>query len=456
MLKVFVSCILLAFEAKVGSIMPEAIKKLRFSFKAGICLLLVCAFIFVPWAFTQKNKAYEKADERLLRRRDKIKSDNTSRLQEVDAFYSDLRWEALDDFASQYEWNSDDGDSDYSFYHIDSSGAKVYTIIEDNDALPSSDYIDDGSGLTEPSQNEEPEAYYDDDGVLRYPDGEKVPEFLYLDENGRLAIDEAYIYDFTDDSFDDDFDYFYGIIDEDGDSYQINNLDLNGYRFQERMGYDEALDMFTTIGPPEPENEMSRENETLMKAVTEMEPVAETTGSIHGYRYATFFVQGVAYVKYPTPENEESYVRILDLSDIESAKAEIHAEGSLDYRVLHVIIFEDTEPFLRQWRLDMLKNGGMLVLLCGMVFLALFLYEKRTEALERQRLMEEEHPEETENKEESSPEVPFEESISAETARQLIAQIGLAEQSMGPNPFLEKLRDDINERSGKKEKEQEP
>ncbi|MBR5058530.1 MAG: hypothetical protein IKX04_08185, partial [Clostridiales bacterium] len=61
---------------------------------------------------------------------------------------------------------------------------------------------------------------------------------------------------------------------------------------------------------------------------------------------------------------------------------------------------------------------------------------------------------ETENEIETSLEVPYEESVSAETARVLIAQISLAEQSMGPNPFLDKLRDDINERSNKKGEEQ--
>ena len=429
-------------------------KKLRFSFKAGICLLLICAVIFVPWAITQRKKAYDKADELLLNRKEKIKSDNAWRLREVDNYYTGLRWEAVDKYAFQYDLNSSGG-AENVFVRIGSSES-IYTITRDNDAFTSSESGDDGSQETDPSEVKQPEAYYDDEGVLRYNDGEKVPSFLYLDENGYLVLDESYLYGLSEDSYVDPYDYFFEVTDEDGDQYQVCNLELNWYIFKESMGYDEELDMFAAIGPPKPENEMSRENETLMKIINEMDPASETMGSSHGYRYAVFFVQGVAYIEYPEPGHEETYVRILDLSDIEKAKEEVRsADGSLSFRVLHVVIFEDVEPFLRQWRLDMLKNGGMLLLLCGMVFLALFLYEKRTEALERQILMEEEHEKETEDTEETSSVVPYEESVSQETARQLIAQIGLAEQSMGPNPFLDKLRDDINERSGKKDKEQE-
>ena len=440
--------------------MTEPKKKLRFSFKAGICLLLICAVIFIPWAYTQRKKAYTKADECLVRRKDKIKSYSAAQQEEIERAYEDMRWTALEDYAFQQHLDGVEG------YTIDSSGGYIlhienqeggseeYTIRRDGDAFSAVEDIEGGVDQTHSTELDEPEAYYDDDGVLRYFDGEDVPSFLYLDDEGHLMLDEAYILSLADDPSDDIYFYDYTYVDEDGDSCQVVDLDPQGYRFQETMVYDEALDTFL-VNPPEPENEMSRENETLMKAVNEIELKSESMGSSHGYRYAVFFVQGLAYVEYPNAQTDETYVRILDITDTDQAISEIKSpDGSMSYRILHVVIFEDMAPYLRAWRLDMLKHGGMLLLLCAIVVLSLFLYEKRTEAYERQKQLAEEPVAETENEIETSLEVPYEESVSAETARVLIAQISLAEQSMGPNPFLDKLRDDINERSNKKGEEQ--
>ena len=440
--------------------MTEPKKKLRFSFKAGICLLLICAVIFIPWAYTQRKKAYTKADECLVRRKDKIKSYSAAQQEEIERAYEDMRWTAREDYAFQQHLDGVEG------YTIDSSGGYIlhienqeggseeYTIRRDGDAFSAVEDIEGGVDQTHSTELDEPEAYYDDDGVLRYFDGEEVPSFLYLDDEGHLMLDEAYILSLADDPSDDIYFYDYTYVDEDGDSCQVVDLDPQGYRFQETMVYDEALDTFL-VNPPEPENEMSRENETLMKAVNEIELKSESMGSSHGYRYAVFFVQGLAYVEYPNAQTDETYVRILDITDTDQAISEIKSpDGSMSYRILHVVIFEDMAPYLRAWRLDMLKHGGMLLLLCAIVVLSLFLYEKRTEAYERQKQLAEEPVAETENEIETSLEVPYEESVSAETARVLIAQISLAEQSMGPNPFLDKLRDDINERSNKKGEEQ--
>ena len=52
-------------------------------------------------------------------------------------------------------------------------------------------------------------------------------------------------------------------------------------------------------------------------------------------------------------------------------------------------------------------------------------------------------------------ETPYEKSVSEETARVLIANISLAEQSMGPNPHLDRLREEIKSRSGQKEEAEE-
>lgn len=435
-------------------------KKLRFSFKAGICLLLICAVIFIPWAYTQRKKAYTKADECLVRRKDKIKSYSAAQQEEIERAYEDMRWTALEDYAFQQYLDGVEG------YSIDSSGGYIlhienqaggseeYTIRRDGDAFSAVEDIEGGADQTHSTKLDEPEAYYDDKGVLRFNDGEEVPSFLYLDDEGHLMFDEAYTLSIADDTSDDIYYYDYTYVDEDGDACQVVDLDPQGYRFQETMVYDEALDTFL-VNPPEPKNEMSRENQTLMKAVNEIELKSESMGSSHGYRYAVFFVQGLAYVEYPDAQTNETYVRILDTTDTDQAISEIKSpDGSMSYRILHVVIFEDMAPYLRAWRLDMLKHGGMLLLLWAIVVLSLFLYEKRTEAYERQKQLAEESEAETENEIETSLEVPYEESVSAETARVLIAQINLAEQSMGPNPFLDKLRDDINERSNKKGEEQ--
>ena len=451
----------MAFEAKVGKNMTEPKKKLRFSFKAGICLLLICAVIFIPWAYTQRKKAYTKADECLVRRRDKIKSYSAAQQEEIERAYEDMRWAALDNYAFQHyldgvEGYTIDSSGDYIFHIENQEGGSVeYTIRRDGDAFSAVEDIESGADQTNSTELDEPEAYYDDKGVLRFNDGEEVPSFLYLDDEGHLMFDEAYTLSLADDPSDDIYLYGYTYTDEDGDTCRVVDLDPQGYRFQETMVYDEALDTFLA-SPPEPKNEMSRENETLMKAVNEIELKSESMGSSHGYRYAVFFVQGLAYVEYPDAQTNETYVRILDITDTDQAISEIKSpDGSMSYRILHVVIFEDMAPYLRAWRLDMLKHGGMLLLLWAIVVLSLFLYEKRTEALERLDHAEEEPLKETEEAVEDSPEVPYEESVSKETARVLIAQISLAEQSMGPNPYLDKLRDDIHERSGKKDEEQE-
>lgn len=425
--------------------MAKPLKNLRFSFKAGICLFFICAVIFVPWAYSQKKYAYEKADAKLQRRKQKIICDNMWWQRELEIYMDDLQTEALssivwDDFLSNSEGYTFEKDKNGNAITITSipsyiDGDEGSSDISDTDALP------DGSD----------EEYLDDDGnPLFYGDSDEETG----EKSGSYTIEQnvGFHSGLISDS---------GIVssvyytDEDEDTCMVCDLEQNGYEYREALDFKNDSALLYTYGPPLPQNELSLTNDTLMQAVKEIDLMHESEGEYHGYRYSVFFVQGMAYVARDSFD-EEAYANILDFYDVEKAKSQIlSADGSLEYRVIHVIIFEDPEPFLRQWRMDMLKNAVALLLLWGIVVLTLFLYEKNTEKMHRLE-------QEAENAivEDAGPavpdvETPYEKSVSEETARVLIANISLAEQSMGPNPHLDRLREEIKSRSGQKEETEE-
>lgn len=437
----------MVYEAKDGFVMAKPLKNLRFSLKAGICLFFICAVIFVSWAYSQKKYAYEKADALLQRRKQKIISNNMWWQREIEFYMDELKAEALsavfwDDFLSDYE----------SYTFEENRNGKVISIT----SIP--DYIegDEGSSDT-PDADSLPdgsdEEYLDDDGnPIFYGDSDEE-----TGENSGFYIIEQDVGSYSGLIFDSDSGIVSSVYytDEDEDTCAVCDLEKNGYEYREALDFKNDSALLYTYGPPLPQNELSLTNDTLMQAVKEIDLMHETEGEYRGYRYSVFFVQAMAYVAHDSFD-EEAYANILDFYDVEKAKSQIlSADGSLEYRVIHVIIFEDTEPFLRQWRLDMLKNGVALLLLLGIVVLTLFLYEKNNEKMLRlEKEAEEEKPVEEEQAS-PVPEMPYEKSVSEETARLLIANISLAEQSMGPNPYLDRLREEIENRSGKKEEAEE-
>ena len=502
MLKGIVSSTLLAFEAKVGKNMTEPKKKLRFSFKAGICLLLICAVIFIPWAYTQKKHAYEKCDEKLLRRKQKIVADNWWRQRELMIYLDELKYK-MDPLVYTNVGNGDEEISGgYTVDALAPSGDGRFgqgPTGEDPENEGELGYDpEDGAGYDPESEGElgyDPEdgngsgEDLENEGELDYdpedPEGEgsyaTVPisddqEVIYVDENGEsILFDDpealAQYFEESDDiSFIDNEDMYtyyssssFHYTDEDENICEIRDLDLNnGYEYREPLTQMGDSAVLQTSGPLVAQNEMSRENEKLLQAANELELNVEKNGSYRGYRYEIFFVQGMAYIDYDASDAVHTDVTILDTNDLEKAKEQIgNGYGDIDSHIAHVVIFEDTEPFLRQWRLDMIKYGVALLLLWGIVVLTLFLYEKKTEKMllleqeEKEAAPEAEKPDKAEEAEELSVETPYEESVSEETARVLIAHIGLCEQSMGPNPYLDRLRDEIENRSRKKEEAQE-
>ncbi len=342
--------------------------------KAGLCLLFVCAAIFVPWAYAQKKHAYEKVDAKLQRRKQKIMCDNMWRQRELNLYLEDL---------------------------------KITELSERSDA---SDGINDSA--------------------------------------------EDYSYEFTPSAF-----VYISVdhyTDEDEDTFIIYDLEYNGYEYRDSLAQmGKSADLYT-FGPPQPQNEMSRNNDKLMQAVREIDPMEEPQGVYQGYLYEAFFVQGLAYINYDLSNGDQTYVDILDLSDIEKAKKQIISEnGDIEQTIVQVIIFEDQGPFLRQWSTDIIKNAAALLLLWGIVVLTLFLYEKNTEKMLRLEKEAEEAIPKEEEPAVPDVDIPYEKSVSEETARVLFANISLAEQSMGPNPYLDRLREEIQNRCGKNKEAQE-
>ena len=401
--------------------------------KAGLCLLLVCAAVFIPWAYSQKHYAYEKADEKLARRKQKILSDNWWRTKEV-ANYLDgliLEWYPLVTFNDLIEGYDGKGG-----YYVEEDGKTYHYEISSRGSELIGSLVEDEGGTTTT------------DGFEFEYDGEDEfgPDIETIDDGEPFYITS--IPEDSDPYSSSDLHY----TDEDEDVFSVENMDLNGYIFQDELCATQDGSTLYTDAAPLPLNDMSRENETLVKAINELDIHANTQGGYKGYRYSTFFVQGMAYIKYDLSDGDNTHVTILDLRDLDKAKEQINsANGYLKYSIVHVVIFEDMEPFLQAWRMDMLKYGIALLLLWGVFVLSLFLYEKNTEKMLRlQKEMEEAMPEEDEP---AVPivEIPYEKSVSEETARVLIANIGLAEQSMGPNQFLDNLREEIEARSGKKQ-----
>lgn len=83
--------------------MMSKVRRIRYSIRAAICLLVLFALILAPWAFFSRKAALKKADDLLLRRRDKL----TDSLRIT--VHTEVEW--TNDYASSMSsWTEPKGD----------------------------------------------------------------------------------------------------------------------------------------------------------------------------------------------------------------------------------------------------------------------------------------------------------------------------------------------------------
>ena len=90
-------------------------RRIRYSIKAAICLLVLFAMILAPWAYFSRKAAIEKADDVLLQRREMI-TDNLRTTINAENYYEDdfmirsaMVWATTPDPA--YRYTDEDGDT---------------------------------------------------------------------------------------------------------------------------------------------------------------------------------------------------------------------------------------------------------------------------------------------------------------------------------------------------------
>ncbi len=95
-------------------------RRIRYSIRTAICLLLFFALIFTPWAFFSRTAALKKVDELLLRKRDKFTDALNLTYYSVAANSSRMAyWTGFHD--ERYRYTDPDGDT-YSLESLSLSG----------------------------------------------------------------------------------------------------------------------------------------------------------------------------------------------------------------------------------------------------------------------------------------------------------------------------------------------
>ena len=99
--------------------MMSKVRRIRYSIRAAICLLVLFALILAPLTFFSRKAALKKADDLLLRRRDKL----TDSLRV--AVHSEVEW-ANDYTSSMSSWSESKGEK----YRYTDPDGDIYSIEE--------------------------------------------------------------------------------------------------------------------------------------------------------------------------------------------------------------------------------------------------------------------------------------------------------------------------------------
>ncbi|MBO7564763.1 MAG: hypothetical protein J6T40_07995, partial [Clostridiales bacterium] len=252
-------------------------------------------------------------------------------------------------------------------------------------------------------------------------------------------------------------------IDPDGDTIEIWYLSLGGYGYRSFLGFsfgvyenEERLNYYL-ITDFSGITEESTDNKDLRSSLESILQEGKTRGFEKSYRYLVFKVPCVLSGKHFYVEtafemlesNNTHYVLTPDIGPM-------HAKTDRQYMFegrngeemtvyLPVILFEETSPYRQAYAFRMFRYA-LILLVIGLSFILLTAILERT--------LKGKTPSDANVEEDFDTETP-EGVLSEEKARTLLYHIEQAEQSMGPNGYLEQLKEDIEDYAGMKKEEPE-
>ena len=395
----------------------KAYRKALFSVGAG--LLCVSAFAVAGGAVWGRNKLEKELDAKLERRVQKITQIGLYAAQDTLRDYRTFREETSGDVSNPV-YTREPGDYVFEIASPDSLEADP-----DFQVLPAIS------------------SYFQDDVVIA-EDGRMLDN---LDYGGYLPV----------------------ILDEDGDYiYYINGrfvITINGLYYGDVMILDGVSSSATeTFGAL---NSYSEENTEVKAAAKEMVEKEQPNGWYKEYRYVNWVVlvgrpersnTGVLLKSFRPGEEQDNNIHMSFTSDV--------AFESLN--TLRYILFLDGSAFLYQWRMWTVYNSIVMLLLDAVIMAVLAILLRSPRGSKRDAPVTENAEEsgvvktgETVRAEEGLAHDPPEDTMCGETrsfgrkipkdvARELLSYISQSEASLGPNGYLDQMRELIEKRQVKK------
>ncbi len=304
----------------------------------------------------------------------------------------------------------------------------------------------------------------------------KVESFMVRDIHGSdmyTTIDSAYDSSIPPGEDYDDYveslmenSYYSGnanYIDPDGDTIEIWDLTLGGYGYRSFLGFsfgvyenEERLDYYL-ITDLSGITEESMDNNDLRSSLKSILVEGKARGFEKSYRYLVFKVPCILSGKHyyvatslgMCASDNNHYVLTPDIVPmLDDSDSDYMFEGRNGEEMtvyLPVILFEETSPYRQAYAFRMFRYA-LILLVIGLSFILLTAILERT--------LKGKTPSDANVEEDFDTETP-EGVLSEEKARTLLYHIEQAEQSMGPNGYLEQLKEDIEDYAGMKKEEPE-
>lgn len=401
--------------------MKQVFLRFRNTIILALCLVILCASAITPWAVKGRKAITSDADAKL-----EVREERFMELEEL--LFGDLVFYPSDD-SYDYVLDPDaatiliDGDQELKL-----ESGKLYTM---EPAVGGSGYYDDNDGTDETDPSDE-ESYSDFDSMYSY----------YISENHYVK-------------------------DENGDSFIVNTYQPGGLCYGETyfstisMMLQDNVETRTTyynVTTPRPLNIASNNHQDLAEYVSD---VLMGSGRERGwkgnYRYLVFKVPATIYIfdeeaHIIAQPKQDPMLPDLEIPDYYHGMHESVVTSFADYAepvplYLTQYLFEDCAEAINAWRVKVATNVLVALAFSAILVLISFIFEKSTRGAalsfgEKQGGLSADGDPKGSSMAAGSSVLP------EESARDLLSQIDLAEQSMGPNGYLEQLRADIHTLAG--------
>ncbi len=400
--------------------MKQVFHRFRITIILALCLVILFASAITPWAVKGRKAITSDADAKL-----EVRKDRFMKLKGL--LFGDLIFYPSED-SYDYVFDPDaasiliDGDQEVKI-----ESGKIYTM---EPAVGGSGYYDDNDGTTDETDTDDPEDYSDFDSIY-----------------------SSYVSNY--------------IEDDNGDGFFLNSYHPGGLCYCETyfstisMMYQNDAETRTTyynVTNPKPINVVSKENAELEDYVLNvLMGSGKETGWKGNYRYLVFKVPSTIFIfdeeahiiaqAKQDPTSQDLAVPDNYHSMHESTVASFTDDVEPVPIYLTQYLFEDCGAAINAWRMKVTINILVALVFTALLVLISYLFEKSTRrgavsSGEKQDGL-------------SADGDPKSSSVTAgagvlteESARDLLSQIDLAEQSMGPNGYLEQLRTDIHALAG--------